>query len=348
MAAWLVSLTKDPVALLLLINVAADRARHRRRGHLGADHPDADLRADPGRSSDIDPVHFGIVLVTNLTIAGVTPPVGQMMFISSQVLRVPMEDYTIEVLPFLARDVRGAAASHAVPADHALAAEPRLRDGGGLTAPGGAGDPAALGMPLQPASGDERLGARGDDVDRRRAAAAPGRTGSPPRPARCGTRRTVRRAGRSRWRRRRPASGPNWAPSRGAWSGDADDVCQSCELPIRMRGRISRSEGEDGGATARGSDEATFVPAGSPVNPTRSRWQLRLLNALPRQDVDRACFRPPPAPGGVPPAPAPASAPRRCGSPHRRRCPRASPRRRPSRRRRRPPARGRSPSRPRR
>ncbi len=50
----------------------------------------------------IDPVHFGIVLVTNLTIAGVTPPVGQMMFISSQVLRVPMEDYTMEVLPFLA------------------------------------------------------------------------------------------------------------------------------------------------------------------------------------------------------------------------------------------------------
>ena len=51
---------------------------------------------------NVDPVHFGIVLVTNLTIAGVTPPVGQMMFISSQVMRVPMEDYTIEVLPFLA------------------------------------------------------------------------------------------------------------------------------------------------------------------------------------------------------------------------------------------------------
>ena len=52
-------------------------------------------------SMGIDPVHFGIVLVTNLTIAGVTPPVGQMMFISSRVLRVPMDDYTIEVLPFL-------------------------------------------------------------------------------------------------------------------------------------------------------------------------------------------------------------------------------------------------------
>ena len=100
MAAWLVSLTSDPVKLLLLINVLLIV--------LGT--------AVEGTSAliiltpifvpilvklNVDPVHFGIVLVTNLTIAGVTPPVGQMMFISSQVLRVPMEDYTIEVLPFL-------------------------------------------------------------------------------------------------------------------------------------------------------------------------------------------------------------------------------------------------------
>ncbi len=100
MAAWLVSLTRDPVKLLLLINVLLIV--------LGT--------AVEGTSAliiltpifvpilvklNVDPVHFGIVLVTNLTIAGVTPPVGQMMFISSQVLRVPMEDYTVEVLPFL-------------------------------------------------------------------------------------------------------------------------------------------------------------------------------------------------------------------------------------------------------
>ena len=100
MAAWLVSLTKDPVQLLLLINILLIV--------LGT--------AVEGTSAliiltpifvpilvklNVDPVHFGIVLVTNLTIAGVTPPVGQMMFISSQVMRVPMEDYTIEVLPFL-------------------------------------------------------------------------------------------------------------------------------------------------------------------------------------------------------------------------------------------------------
>ena len=100
MAAWLVSLTQDPTMLLLLINVMLIL--------LGT--------AVEGTSAliiltpifvpilvklGIDPVHFGIVLVTNLTIAGVTPPVGQMMFISSQVLKVPMDDYTVEVLPFL-------------------------------------------------------------------------------------------------------------------------------------------------------------------------------------------------------------------------------------------------------
>ena len=100
MAGWLITVTKDPLYLLLLINVTLIV--------LGT--------AIEGTSAliiltpifvpillklNVDPVHFGIVLVTNLTIAGITPPVGQMMFISSQVLHVPMEDYAIEVLPFL-------------------------------------------------------------------------------------------------------------------------------------------------------------------------------------------------------------------------------------------------------
>jgi TRAP-type C4-dicarboxylate transport system permease large subunit len=49
----------------------------------------------------IDKVHFGIVLITNLTIAGITPPVGGLMYISSQVLRVKMGAYSREVLPYL-------------------------------------------------------------------------------------------------------------------------------------------------------------------------------------------------------------------------------------------------------
>lgn len=126
MAAWLVSLTKDPTTLLLLINVMLIM--------LGT--------AVEGTSAliiltpifvpilvklGIDPVHFGIVLVTNLTIAGVTPPVGQMMFISSQVLKVPMDDYTIEVLPFLGRHAGGPRALDLVPAAHPVAAQSHVR-----------------------------------------------------------------------------------------------------------------------------------------------------------------------------------------------------------------------------
>lgn len=54
------------------------------------------------QKAGIDPVHFGVVLIANLTIAGVTPPVGGMMYIASRVLNVSMKQYAIEVLPFLA------------------------------------------------------------------------------------------------------------------------------------------------------------------------------------------------------------------------------------------------------
>lgn len=100
MAAWLVSLTKDPVLLLLMINVmliALGTAVEGTSALIILTPIFVPILVKLG----IDPVHFGIVLVTNLTIAGVTPPVGQMMFISSQVLKVPMDDYTVEVLPFL-------------------------------------------------------------------------------------------------------------------------------------------------------------------------------------------------------------------------------------------------------
>jgi tripartite ATP-independent transporter DctM subunit len=100
LASWMVSLTSDPVALLLLINVTLIVLGTAVEGTSALIILTPILVPILSRLG-IDPVHFGIVLVTNLTIAGITPPVGQMMFISSQVLRVPMDDYTIEVLPFL-------------------------------------------------------------------------------------------------------------------------------------------------------------------------------------------------------------------------------------------------------
>jgi tripartite ATP-independent transporter DctM subunit len=48
----------------------------------------------------IDPVHFGIVLSINLTIAGFTPPVGTMMFITLAITKVKLEDYVRHAGPF--------------------------------------------------------------------------------------------------------------------------------------------------------------------------------------------------------------------------------------------------------
>ncbi|WP_434288828.1 TRAP transporter large permease [Celeribacter sp. SCSIO 80788] len=48
----------------------------------------------------IDPVHFGIVMAVNLTIAGFTPPVGTMMFITISIAKVKMEDYVRHAMPF--------------------------------------------------------------------------------------------------------------------------------------------------------------------------------------------------------------------------------------------------------
>jgi len=100
MAEWLVGLTRNPTSLLLLLNVMLIVLGTAVEG-TSALIILTPIMIPVIQKVGIDPVHFGIVLVTNLTIAGVTPPVGQMMFISSQVLKVPMNRYAVEVLPFL-------------------------------------------------------------------------------------------------------------------------------------------------------------------------------------------------------------------------------------------------------
>lgn len=49
----------------------------------------------------IDPLHFGLVMVMNLTLGGVTPPVGTMMFTSCSILRVKIENFVQEGWPFM-------------------------------------------------------------------------------------------------------------------------------------------------------------------------------------------------------------------------------------------------------
>jgi TRAP-type C4-dicarboxylate transport system permease large subunit len=50
----------------------------------------------------INMVHFGIMMVVNLQIGGVTPPFGSMMFIVCQKLNLPMDKFVKANMPFLA------------------------------------------------------------------------------------------------------------------------------------------------------------------------------------------------------------------------------------------------------
>ena len=49
----------------------------------------------------VDPIHFAMIVIYNLTLGMVTPPVGGLLFVTSNVSRVPLADLTRELVPFL-------------------------------------------------------------------------------------------------------------------------------------------------------------------------------------------------------------------------------------------------------
>jgi len=50
----------------------------------------------------VDPIHFGVILVVNLMIGGLTPPVGMLVFVVSGVTKVPAGALFRAILPYLA------------------------------------------------------------------------------------------------------------------------------------------------------------------------------------------------------------------------------------------------------
>jgi C4-dicarboxylate transporter DctM subunit len=49
----------------------------------------------------VDPVHFGVILVFNVVIGAITPPVGTIMYVVCSLARVSILDFTKEVWPFI-------------------------------------------------------------------------------------------------------------------------------------------------------------------------------------------------------------------------------------------------------
>ncbi|MBM4764695.1 TRAP transporter large permease [Bacillus sp. B15-48] len=49
----------------------------------------------------VDPIHFGVIVVLNLTLGLMTPPVGAVLFIASSITKVKIEQITAKLIPFI-------------------------------------------------------------------------------------------------------------------------------------------------------------------------------------------------------------------------------------------------------
>jgi tripartite ATP-independent transporter DctM subunit len=54
------------------------------------------------KSVGVDPVHFGLIMMTTITMGSFTPPVGVVIYAVCSILECPLKDYLKESLPFLA------------------------------------------------------------------------------------------------------------------------------------------------------------------------------------------------------------------------------------------------------
>lgn len=96
----LLDVTANPVAVLLLINVILLL--------LGALIDSTALLviltpiiAPIGATLGVDPVHFGIVIVLNLTVGAITPPLGSILYTACAITGTTVQQYTREAWPFL-------------------------------------------------------------------------------------------------------------------------------------------------------------------------------------------------------------------------------------------------------
>jgi tripartite ATP-independent transporter DctM subunit len=99
-AASLVKITQEPWLLLLLINLMLIFVGMLIEG-TAALILLAPILVPVVTKLGVDPVHFGLIIVVNLTIGGVTPPVGTLMYTTTTILRVPLERFAVEAFPLI-------------------------------------------------------------------------------------------------------------------------------------------------------------------------------------------------------------------------------------------------------
>jgi tripartite ATP-independent transporter DctM subunit len=97
--AWVTDITKDPIVLLLIINVILLIAG------MFVDSTTATLLlvpiiCPPVVAAGVDPIQLGLVVIFNLMIGLVTPPMGLSLFLMSDIAQVPMPQILKAMIPF--------------------------------------------------------------------------------------------------------------------------------------------------------------------------------------------------------------------------------------------------------
>jgi C4-dicarboxylate transporter, DctM subunit len=100
LSAWIIALGLDPLSFLLAVNVLLLLF-----GIFIEPLPGilvlVPILAPVAAALGIDPVHFAIVVIVNLTLGMVTPPVGSLLFVTALVANVRMADLNRELWPML-------------------------------------------------------------------------------------------------------------------------------------------------------------------------------------------------------------------------------------------------------
>ena len=65
----------------------------------------APIFAAPLINLGVDPIHFGVVMSINVTIGLVTPPMGLVLFVASNLSKISLEKIALEALPFILVEV---------------------------------------------------------------------------------------------------------------------------------------------------------------------------------------------------------------------------------------------------
>ena len=97
---FFLSVSKDPTVLLMIVNVLLLLVGMIMES-LAAILIIAPIITPALVAAGVDPVHLGVVVVLNLMIGLLTPPVGMSLYMVSNIARMPLERVIVGAWPFI-------------------------------------------------------------------------------------------------------------------------------------------------------------------------------------------------------------------------------------------------------